>query len=511
MPHATGFIDGMQRLIAQLVAAGKAYVVEGQGVYFEVAKQADYGKLSHRNLDDLVESAGARVDVDERKRSPVDFALWKAAKPGEPTWDSPWGPGRPGWHIECSAMSLEILGDGFDLHGGGDDLVFPHHENEIAQAEGAGHEFARYWLHSAMVNVGGEKMSKSLGNFSDLADALDEHGPRAFRLLVLQTHYRRTMEINDTQLKAARTAVEGLDNLVRRAAAAGVPEGAAAIEVPEFVAAMDDDFGTPEAIAAVFSLANEANAAIDAGDTARAAALVATVRELAGVLGLEIGVESLVPAEVATWVETQIAARNEARTTKDWAAPTRSATSCASRASSSKTRRTARCGAARRSEPRARRPATAPRTRPPGRTGPRATRVASGRDDLGGEQVEGRRAVRELLRAGRRRVRSPSCMSADAEPDATLDEIAELAGRGVAGRALRTGRRGGAHRRAPGCRRVRRPARTRRPRRAPRRPECVPRRARRCHRPAQPRCRHAGRRDGRGDRRSSCRGTAPRA
>jgi cysteinyl-tRNA synthetase len=318
MPRATGFIDGMQRLIAQLLAAGKAYVVEGQGVYFEVATQPGYGKLSHRKLDDLVESAGARVDVDERKRSPVDFALWKAAKPGEPAWDSPWGPGRPGWHIECSAMSLEILGDGFDLHGGGDDLVFPHHENEIAQAEGAGHEFARYWLHSAMVNVGGEKMSKSLGNFRNLAEALDEHGPRAFRLLVLQTHYRRTMEINDTQLKAARAAVDGLDNLVRRAEAAGVPT-VAPVDAPAFVAAMDDDFGTPEAVGVIFSLANEANTAIDAGDVERAAPLVATVRELASVLGLEVGVETLVPAEVATWVETLVAERNDARAHKDWA------------------------------------------------------------------------------------------------------------------------------------------------------------------------------------------------
>jgi cysteinyl-tRNA synthetase len=320
MPRATGFVDGMQRLIAQLISAGRAYVVEGQGVYFEVAKQPDYGKLSHRNLADLVESAGARVDVDERKRSPVDFALWKAAKPGEPTWDSPWGPGRPGWHIECSAMSLEILGDGFDLHGGGDDLVFPHHENEIAQAEGAGHEFARYWMHSGMVNVGGEKMSKSLGNFRNLADALNEHGPRAFRLLVLQTHYRRTMEINDEQLRAAATAVEGLDNLVRRARAAGIPDGEAdPADHAAFTDAMDDDFNTPEALAAVFSLAKEANAAIDTGDTARAATLVAGVRDLASVLGIAIGAEEVLPTEVTVWVEERIAARNDARKNRDFA------------------------------------------------------------------------------------------------------------------------------------------------------------------------------------------------
>ncbi|MCU1426784.1 MAG: cysteinyl-tRNA synthetase [Actinomycetia bacterium] len=319
LPRATGFIEAMQHLIAELIARGKAYVVEGHGVYFQVETQPDYGKLSHRTLPELLESAGARVEVDERKRSPVDFALWKAAKPGEPEWPSPWGPGRPGWHIECSAMSLEILGDGFDLHGGGEDLVFPHHENEIAQAEGAGHEFARYWLHSAMVMVGAQKMAKSLGNFRTLADALDAHGPRAFRLLVLQTHYRRSMEINDDQLKAAATAVEGLDNLVRRAGIAGVPD-AAPRDVPAFVDAMDDDFGTPEAVATIFSLAKEANAAIDAGDNGNAAELVATVRHLAGVLGLEIGVEQAFSADETAFVEERVAARADAKTRKDWAA-----------------------------------------------------------------------------------------------------------------------------------------------------------------------------------------------
>jgi cysteinyl-tRNA synthetase len=318
VPHATGFIDEMIRLIGDLVAAGKAYVVEGQGVYFHVEAQPGYGKLSHRTVPELLESAGARVEVDERKRSPIDFALWKAAKPDEPQWDAPWGPGRPGWHIECSAMSLEILGDGFDIHGGGDDLVFPHHENEIAQAEGAGHEFARYWVHSGMVTVGGDKMSKSLGNFRDLADALDAHGPRAFRLLLLQTHYRRAMEINDEQLRAAAAAVDSLDNLVRRARAAGVRD-AAPREVPAFVDAMDDDVNTPEALATVFSLAKEANAAIDSGNLDGAATLVATVRELAGVLGLEVGVEETVSDDERSEIDARVRARNDARATKDWA------------------------------------------------------------------------------------------------------------------------------------------------------------------------------------------------
>ena len=195
VPRATEFIGPMIELISELVERGHAYVIEGEGVYFAVDTYPGYGEISGRRLEDLLEAAGARVAVDEQKRRPVDFALWKAAKPGEPDWDSPWGRGRPGWHIECSAMSLQILGDGFDLHGGGDDLVFPHHENERAQAEAAGHSFARHWIHSGMVMVGGEKMAKSLGNFTTLGDALDRFGARAFRLAVLQVHYRSQMEL----------------------------------------------------------------------------------------------------------------------------------------------------------------------------------------------------------------------------------------------------------------------------------------------------------------------------
>ena len=264
MPHATEFVEQMQQLIVELVARGAAYVIEGQGVYFSVESFPGYGELSHRRVADLIEGAGARVEVDEQKRSPVDFALWKAAKPGEPAWDSRWGPGRPGWHIECSAMSLEILGEGFDVHGGGDDLVFPHHENERAQAEAAGHAFARYWLHSGMVVVGGEKMSKSLGNFTNLSDALDRHGARAFRMLVLQTQYRSPMEIGDTELRQSAAAVGRLDAFARRARAAGVvPAGPPALDA--FVAAMDDDFDTPKAIAVVFETVRRGNAALDAG------------------------------------------------------------------------------------------------------------------------------------------------------------------------------------------------------------------------------------------------------
>ncbi|MGQ0825879.1 MAG: cysteine--tRNA ligase [Actinomycetota bacterium] len=319
IPRATEFIPQMLALIAELVAQGRAYVIEGNGVYFQVETFAGYGKLSRRTLAELLDSAGARVEVDEQKRSPVDFALWKAAKAGEPSWDSPWGAGRPGWHIECSAMSLEILGEGFDIHGGGDDLVFPHHENEIAQAEGANHEFARHWLHAGMVNVEGEKMSKSLGNFTTLADVVDTYGPAAFRLLVLQTHYRRQMELGAVELEGARKAVERFSNMFGRAQRDGAYDLDSAVDdsvLDAFVAAMDDDFDTPAALAIVFDAARRANAAIDNASTA-AAALVRTVRELlTGPLGLEI--EAAGGGDDAG-IDGLVAARDEARARKDFA------------------------------------------------------------------------------------------------------------------------------------------------------------------------------------------------
>jgi cysteinyl-tRNA synthetase len=293
MPRATEYIAPMLELVGELVDAGHAYVVDGQGVYFDVVSYSDYGELPHRTLEQLLESAGARVEVDEAKRNPVDFALWKAAKPGEPSWDSPWGPGRPGWHIECSAMSLRELGEGFDLHGAGNDLVFPHNENERAQSEAAGHSFARHWIHSGMVEIGGEKMSKSLNNFVTLADALDAHDPRAFRMAVLQTHYRKSMDLGDAELRSAASGVARLDALVRRAAAAGVEWDGAAVDdeiVGRFRDVMDDDFSTPAAVAVgIFDAAASANQAIDAGDHERAATLIATVVELAGGLGFEVG------------------------------------------------------------------------------------------------------------------------------------------------------------------------------------------------------------------------------
>ena len=227
-----------------------------------------YGKLSGKNLDEL--QAGARVEVDERKRDPLDFALWKAAKPGEPAWESPWGPGRPGWHIECSAMAMQYLGETFDIHGGGEDLIFPHHENEIAQSEAAtGKPFARYWLHNGFVNLGGEKMSKSLGNTLTIKDLVRRHDPEALRLYLLGTHYRSPLEFGDERITEAGRALERLRALkeeAERIAARGTPapgpDGGlfdqVAAQRARFEAAMDDDFNTPQALGVLFDLARRA-------------------------------------------------------------------------------------------------------------------------------------------------------------------------------------------------------------------------------------------------------------
>ncbi len=318
VPRATEFVEPMVDLIRELVDGGCAYVIEGEGVYFLVSAYQGYGDLSGRRLEDLLDGAGSRVEVDERKRSPVDFALWKAAKPGEPDWDSPWGRGRPGWHIECSAMSLALLGEGFDLHGGGDDLVFPHHENERAQAEAAGHPFARHWIHSGMVMVGGEKMAKSLGNFTTLADAIDTYGPRAFRLAVLQVHYRSQMELTASELGAAAEGLARIDNLARRTEREGDPDApAAAAIIAAFETAMDQDFGTPAAIAAVFDAVKQANSAFDAGEFAAASEFAAAVPAVLDSLGFPLA--EMVDEAERTEIDALIQARNDARAAKDFA------------------------------------------------------------------------------------------------------------------------------------------------------------------------------------------------
>ena len=291
-PRATEYVDRMVEVIGELVEREMAYTTVS-GVYFDVDRLDEYGALVGRSVDDLREGAGARVDVDDDKADPLDFALWKSAKPGEPIWDSPWGPGRPGWHIECVAMSLHLLGDDFDIHGGGDDLVFPHHENERAEALGCGRSFARHWIHNGMVQVDGEKMSKSLGNFTSLAELLDAWDPRALRLLVLQTHYRRTMEIGPTTLDQAAAALARLDKFADRMAAADLPDAGTDVDVVDrFQAAMDDDLGSPQALAIIFDAVRDANRALDAEDDGAAAALTAAALELACALGLALGRDS---------------------------------------------------------------------------------------------------------------------------------------------------------------------------------------------------------------------------
>lgn len=320
-PHATEYVAEMIELIQVLMDNGSAYANDS-GVYLRVRQVDSYGALVHRTPDELAEGAGARVEVDENKEDPLDFALWKAAKPDEPTWESPWGAGRPGWHIECAAMSLDILDDGFDIHGGGNDLTFPHHTNERAEALAAGRTFARYWVHNAMVNIGGEKMSKSLNNFTTVRDLLDEDplNARAVRLVLLQTHYRKTLEINPKVMVGAREALKGIDAMVRRADNAGIDRSSTdrdAAAIDRFRAAMEHDFGTPDAMATVFDLVRKANSAVDA-DTEQATALALTAIELANALGLAVGIATSAGEDDAE-IDALVAQRTEAKAAKDFA------------------------------------------------------------------------------------------------------------------------------------------------------------------------------------------------
>ncbi len=325
-PHATEYIEEMVAFIEDLIAKDAAYQTDS-GVYLRVRSVEDYGALVHRTPDEIAENALNRVESDESKEDPLDFALWKAAKEGEPTWDSPWGPGRPGWHIECVAMSLGVLGDDFDLHGGGDDLVFPHHTNERAEACAAGRPFARYWLHNAMLNIGGEKMAKSLGNFQTIQDLLDEDplNARALRLLLLRTHYRKIIEISPDVIADAREGIKRLDAMARKAAGAGVdPAGTERVQdaIDAFRAAMDHDFGTGDAMATVFETVRRANGALDGNDEAdQAAALTLTAIELANVLGLQVSLDADTSGGGGddAEIEALVQARTEAKSNKDFA------------------------------------------------------------------------------------------------------------------------------------------------------------------------------------------------
>jgi cysteinyl-tRNA synthetase len=314
-PHATAYVEEMVALIGRLVERGAAYETS-DGVYFLAERVDDYGLLARQPLDSL--RAGARVEGSDEKRSPVDFALWKKAKPGEPHWPSPWGEGRPGWHTECVVMSLDLLGEDFDIHGGGQDLAFPHHENERAQAVADGRRFARMWVHNGFVEVEGTKMSKSLGNVTNLVDLVEQYDGRAYRLLVLQSHYRSPIDVTDDSLRNAEAALDRLDAFARRAAGVeglvGAEPNAEALD--QFGAAMDDDLQTPTACRILFDLVRRANAALDGGDVAAAGPAAAAAFEIAGALGLELRAEvDAVPDEVRGWAR----ARDAARAARDWA------------------------------------------------------------------------------------------------------------------------------------------------------------------------------------------------
>jgi cysteinyl-tRNA synthetase len=304
-PHASAYIEGMVELVEQLLSQDVAYETS-DGVYLDTSQVDGYGLLALQPLDQL--RAGARVDVDAEKRSPLDFVLWKKAKPGEPTWDSPWGPGRPGWHTECVVMSLDLLGEGFDLHAGGLDLRFPHHENERAQAVALGRRFSQHWMHHGFVEVAGEKMSKSLGNYTSLTDLLARSDPRAYRLLVLRSHYRSPMEVTPETMAQAEASMRRLDDFARNfATASGTPTDETAMAV--FRGHMDDDFDTAKAVALLFVLVNEAHAE---GSHPKAAAAM----EMARTLGFELAAPG---ATLDVETERLISERDDARRTRDFA------------------------------------------------------------------------------------------------------------------------------------------------------------------------------------------------
>lgn len=328
-PRATGSIDQMHRMIADLIERGHAYPADGS-VYFDVRSWPRYGELTRQGSDDNLHSD---PEPASGKRDPRDFALWKAAKRDEPAdarWESPWGPGRPGWHIECSAMSRRYLGPQFDIHGGGLDLRFPHHENELAQSSAAGDAFARFWLHNGLVTMGDQKMSKSIGNVILAADLLRQRAPLTVRYALAAAHYRSTLDITASSLDEAETAVERIRGFVHRAARVVADEGdvrmSAAIPA-RFAAAMDDDLGVPQALAVVHETVREGNAALDRADTAAVSSALADVAVMTGLLGIDPvdpfwasgATDTAHTAALDALVQDLLARRQRAREDKDWA------------------------------------------------------------------------------------------------------------------------------------------------------------------------------------------------
>ena len=314
VPRATEYVDQIVGLIAELVAKDSAYRTD-DGIYMSTSVVADYGLLAQQNIDDMLAGGGDRnVFGADQKKHPADFVLWKFSKPGEPAWPSPWGEGRPGWHSECVVMSLELLGEGFDLHCGGADLRFPHHENERAQAVALGKDFAHHWMHNGfVVDTEGEKMSKSLGNVTNLPDLLDRYDARAYRMLLLQTHYRSPVKVGLDNIDASVNALAGVDSFAARTnSLSGLPDEAT---LNAFRTAMDDDLNTPVAIGVMFDAIRRANVAVDSGDTKTAGALTAAVREMCVAVGLQLTVAEVVDGDS----QAKAVALDAARAAKDFA------------------------------------------------------------------------------------------------------------------------------------------------------------------------------------------------
>jgi len=325
-PRATHEIQHIIQMIQGLEDKGYAYAVQGD-VFFRVQRDADYGKLSGRKLEDM--QAGARIGVDERKEDPMDFALWKAAKPGEPAWESPWGLGRPGWHIECSAMNLHHLGERIDIHGGGNDLIFPHHENEIAQTESLTDKtFADYWIHNGMLQLSGEKMSKSLGNLITIEEFLEDHEPDVLRMMVLNSSYRSPLTFNQEVIRQSERALERVRAAMRPAIpiedqsldsmAAELKDQMQAVRVG-FLAVMDDDFNTAGALGNIFELVRAINTARDQGlDAERLAEAQDLLRDLTGVLGLRLERTTTAGRNSREFIDLLVEVRDELRSQKLW-------------------------------------------------------------------------------------------------------------------------------------------------------------------------------------------------
>ncbi len=327
-PRATQTMDKIQAMIQGLIDKGFAYPAKNGDVYFRITKDPDYGKLSGRKIDEM--QAGARIEIEQEKEHPMDFAIWKAAKPGEPAWESAWGKGRPGWHIECSAMNLAILGEQIDIHGGGNDLVFPHHENEIAQSEAfTGKQFARYWMHNGMLQLQGEKMSKSIGNLVTIDDFLSRHEADALRMMILNGSYRAPLSYSDDIVDAAERGLDRLRSALKpapgNAPGASVDVRAALDQQTEttqqtFVDAMDDDFNTSGGLAALFELVRSINTTRDSGATdAQLKPAQETMHTLTGVLGLRLGEKKAFGGETDKFIMLLVEVRSEARKQKNWA------------------------------------------------------------------------------------------------------------------------------------------------------------------------------------------------